>query len=171
LERGDAAARVVKSDEEAIDPATLPPLESLGPESDYTVFLRKGVPEALRLAALRKAWTSDPFIREFRSPAIEYGWDFTTPEFSLRAGDDVGKMLDRMFSPAPADSARPGAASPPAPEPPPAAAHEPLKLPQEQAPAAQPAAELPQSAGAAPASSGKQRRRHGGALPTPDDAG
>src|SRR6185503_10666490 len=100
-------AAAPNEEEEAIDPATLPSIESLGPASDYTVFLKKGVPEALRLAALRKAWMSDPFIRDFRSPAIDYGWDFTTPEYSLRAGDDVGKMLEKIFPPATAEGGKP----------------------------------------------------------------
>ena len=153
-------------DADAIDPATLPPLESLGPDSDYTVFLKQGVPEALKLAALRKAWMSDPFIRDFRSPAIDYGWDFTTPDYSLRAGDDVPKMLDRILPPqAPA---REKPADPPAD---PAAAPEPargivsppadLKLPQKQA-----EAPVPQPlASAASAQRAVPRKKHGGALP------
>lgn len=38
----------------------LPPIESLTAESDYTPFLRAGVPEEAHRAALRKLWTSDP---------------------------------------------------------------------------------------------------------------
>jgi hypothetical protein len=172
---GDPAQ--VRRDDDAIDPATLPPIESLGPASDYTVYLKKGVPEALRLAALRKAWMSDPFIRDFRSPAIDYGWDFTTPEYSLRASDDVGKMLDKIFPPAPTEAVKPATTSPPGPEPAPAAgpepvaAAEPLRLPQKQAaiPAAQQTAEAQPAAEAAPAMSEKPRRKHGGALPDTAD--
>src|SRR6185436_20857559 len=50
------------------------------------------------IAALRKAWMSDPFIRDFRGPA-EYALDYTTSEFDLRPTDDVAKMLDRLFPP------------------------------------------------------------------------
>lgn len=42
--------------------AKLPPLESLGKDSDYSPFMREGVPQALRLAALRKLWGSDPAL-------------------------------------------------------------------------------------------------------------
>lgn len=154
--------------DDAIDPATLPPIESLGPQSDYTVFLKKGVPEALRLAALRKAWMSDPFIRDFRSPAIDYGWDFTTPEYSLRAGDDVGKMLEKIFPPATAaESGKPEAAPASAKPAPPEApqsdspAPEALRLPQKQAAET----ELPDAAEPAPEQPEKPRRKHGGALP------
>jgi hypothetical protein len=153
-----------KPDEETIDPATLPPLESLGPDSDYTVFLKKGVPEALRIAALRKAWMSDPFIRDFRGPA-EYALDYTTVEFDLRPTDDVAKMLDRIFPPkAPEpDLAAPAQPAPAEakPEPKPAAPPEALRLPQKEAVPPAPAA--PESnAEAQPASA---RRKHGGALP------
>jgi hypothetical protein len=41
-------------------PQELPPIDSLTKDSDFTPFLRAGVPAELRLAALRKLWTSDP---------------------------------------------------------------------------------------------------------------
>jgi hypothetical protein len=40
----------------------LPPVETLDFNSDYTAFLAKNVPEALRRAALRKLWASDPVL-------------------------------------------------------------------------------------------------------------
>jgi len=40
----------------------LTPIEELTAESDYTQFLAEHVPEALRRAALRKLWTSDPVL-------------------------------------------------------------------------------------------------------------
>ena len=63
------------------------------------------------LTALRKAWASDPFIRDFRSPAIDYGWDFTTPDYALRPGDNVAKLLDQIFPPGAPASAEPEAAT------------------------------------------------------------
>ncbi len=44
------------------DMPALPPIEELDFQSDYTVFLNSKVPEALRRAALRKLWTSDPVL-------------------------------------------------------------------------------------------------------------
>ena len=41
-------------------PVEIPDLESLGPDSDYTAFLQDSVPDALRNAALRKLWASNP---------------------------------------------------------------------------------------------------------------
>lgn len=42
----------------------LPPVESLGKDSDYSLFMREGVPEETRTAALRKLWRSDPTFTE-----------------------------------------------------------------------------------------------------------
>jgi hypothetical protein len=47
---------------EETEAPVLPPIESLTAESDYTAFLGKNVPEALKRAALRKLWTSDPVL-------------------------------------------------------------------------------------------------------------
>jgi hypothetical protein len=60
------------------DPATLPPIESIVAGSDIRAFLRKGVPAELTKAALRRAWTADPAIRDFIGIA-ENQWDFTDP--------------------------------------------------------------------------------------------
>jgi hypothetical protein len=60
------------------DPDTLPPIDSLVAGSDIRAFLQKGVPAALTKAALRRAWTSDPAIRDFIGIA-ENQWDFTDP--------------------------------------------------------------------------------------------
>lgn len=64
---------------EAADPAEpLPRLEDLTAESDLTAFLKKGVPLALKSAALRKMWSLDPGIRDYVGPS-EYAWDFNQP--------------------------------------------------------------------------------------------
>jgi hypothetical protein len=42
----------------------LPPVEGLGKDSDYAPFMREGVPEETRVAALRKLWRSDPAFAE-----------------------------------------------------------------------------------------------------------
>lgn len=59
--------------------AALPSLEDLTPETDISVFLRKGVPESLRNAALRRMWVLDPKIRDFVCEAREYAYDWNTP--------------------------------------------------------------------------------------------
>jgi hypothetical protein len=81
---------------EEFDPASLPPIESLTAESDIAAFLRPQVPAALRTAALRRAWTLDPAIRDYVGPA-DYAWDFNAEQgmagFSLELGGDVKRLL------------------------------------------------------------------------------
>ncbi|PWC29989.1 DUF3306 domain-containing protein [Teichococcus aestuarii] len=81
---------------DAFDPASLPPLESLGPESDFTAFLKPNVPALLRQAALRRMWSLDPGIRDFVGPA-DYAWDFNAadgvPGFSPELGGNLRKLL------------------------------------------------------------------------------
>jgi hypothetical protein len=54
----DLRVAATKSTSQSLD--TLPSIESLAVTSDYTVFMRPGVPMALRNAALRKLWRINP---------------------------------------------------------------------------------------------------------------
>ena len=45
-----------------ISPEDLPDIDTLHKDSDFTVFMREGVPEEIRNLALRKLWTSDPVL-------------------------------------------------------------------------------------------------------------
>lgn len=86
-------------EEPADEPPPLPPIESLDGGSDYTAFLAKGVPEELKRLALRRAWTSDPKIADFRGFG-EYDWDFNAPGYgALRATDDLVKLVDAVLRP------------------------------------------------------------------------
>ncbi len=62
----------------------LPPIDSLGKDSDYTPFLGDGVPEKLARAAMRKLWSSDP-IFAFRDGLDDYDEDFTIIETIIKA--------------------------------------------------------------------------------------
>jgi hypothetical protein len=62
----------------AFDPASLPAIESITAETDIRAFFAAGVPVELTRAALRRAWTSDPKIRDFVGLA-DYDWDFNAP--------------------------------------------------------------------------------------------
>jgi hypothetical protein len=62
----------------AFDPASLPPLETITADTDIRAFFAAGVPAELTRAALRRAWTSDPKIRDFVGLA-DYDWDFNQP--------------------------------------------------------------------------------------------
>lgn len=56
-------------------PPELPPIDSLTRDSDFTVFLREGVPEELRRQALRTLWRSDPVFANLDG-MLEYGEDY-----------------------------------------------------------------------------------------------
>jgi hypothetical protein len=62
----------------ANDVANLPSIESIGAGSDIGAFLAADVPAELTLAALRRAWSADPTIRDFLGLA-ENSWDFDAP--------------------------------------------------------------------------------------------
>ena len=84
-----------------VDLASLPPLESIGAGSDIRAFLQAGVPSELTRAALRRAWTSDPIIRDFIGLA-ENSWDFTAPDGvpgfgPLKATDDIRRMVAEII--------------------------------------------------------------------------
>lgn len=49
-------------DQDAAIPEDLPDIETLNKDSDFTPFLREGVPEALKRQALRILWRSDPIF-------------------------------------------------------------------------------------------------------------
>jgi len=149
--------------EDDFDPASLPPIESLTIESDFKAFLHRKVPLELRSAALRRAWSLDPAIRDFIGPA-DYAWDFNAPDgvpgFALDLGGDAMKLLSHALgldAPAPKPAAEPtdeavATAEAPAPE----ALPEPPSLA---------IAEAAPEAEAPPEPPLERPRRHGGALP------
>lgn len=168
--------------EPEIDLASLPPIEELTVESDVTVFLRKGVPAALRNAALRRAWSLDPSIRDFIGPA-DYAWDWNTPGGApgymadLASGPDVEALADRILGlvrdkpvagAAPPVEPAPAEAAPPSPVRREPAAPEPLRDETPTAMAASPGpapAAEPRARPAVPDAT-PSRPRHGGAVPT-----
>jgi hypothetical protein len=101
----DAASRTVAASlprQEArslVDPANLPPIESIGPGSDIRPFLAAGVPTDLMRAALRRAWSADPAIRGFIGLS-ENAWDFNAagavPGFGSLAAEDARRLLARL---------------------------------------------------------------------------
>jgi uncharacterized protein DUF3306 len=58
--------------------SNLPPIESIDAATDIAAFLRKGIPQEVSRAALRRAWSADPAIRDFVGLA-ENAWDFNDP--------------------------------------------------------------------------------------------
>jgi hypothetical protein len=102
-----AAAPVVPAEppaeaEPELDLSSLPKLEELTGTTDITAFLKKGVPEQLRNAALRKSWALDPAIRNYVNPALEYAYDWNTPGGvpgggELGAGVDVARLVSQIM--------------------------------------------------------------------------
>src|SRR3954453_15758459 len=142
---------------EPFDPASLPALDTLDAVSDYTAFLKPGVPKELRTLALRRAWATDPAITGYKTLA-DYDWDFNAPGYgALRVTDNVKELADRVFGMIQAE-VEPKPAEPEG-EPEPSAVEvapaEPEALP---APEPEPVLE---SAPEPP-----RRRRHGGAVPS-----
>jgi hypothetical protein len=152
----------------AIDPASLPSIDELTPQSDFSLFLRPGVPAALRSAALRRMWSLDPAIRDFIEVA-DYQWDFNTVGglplgFAGEFAGDVKKLLAQAIG-------QPDDAE--APEPPRDAQADGMAEAGEASLAAPAPVEAPPIAeSTAPRSEPQDataavsaRRRHGGALP------
>jgi hypothetical protein len=108
-----ADAGALPEAEAPIDPASLPPIDSIGAESDVRAFLEAGVPADLTRAALRRAWSTDPAIRDFIGLS-ENSWDFNVPGsvggFGAVTADEVRRLLAHMTeAPAAADPAPPAA--------------------------------------------------------------
>ena len=149
--------------EDDFDLSSLPPIESLTIESDFKAFLHRKVPLELRSAALRRAWSLDPAIRDFIGPA-DYAWDFNAPDgvpgFALELGGDAMKLLSHALG-----------LDAPAPKPEAEAPDEAVAEAEARAPEAPPEAPSLAIAEAAPEAEAppepplERPRRHGGALP------
>jgi hypothetical protein len=96
----------------------LPSIDDLTADSDITVFMRKGVPEKLRNAALRRMWSLDPNIRDFVSEAREYAYDWNAPDGipgfggALPPPDEIEKLAARIVGAGKGDSPESSGSSP-----------------------------------------------------------
>lgn len=102
-----APTRAEAADKTAM--ADLPSLDAITADTDIRGFLRPGVPEDLRRAALRRAWSADPAIRDFVGP-VENGWDFNDPHampgFGPMAEQDIARLITQVVgAPPSADAA------------------------------------------------------------------
>ena len=84
-----------------VDLSTLPQLDAITAATDVTAFLRKGIPPELSRAALRRAWSADPTIRDFVGLA-ENAWDFNDPHAMSGFGpldcseEQLAGLVDRI---------------------------------------------------------------------------
>ena len=93
------------------DAESLPPIETISAETDITAFMRTGVPETLKHAALRRAWASDPVIRDFVG-LNENFWDAAGPDGIPGFGNldpnlDVRRMVSELFGETPRQDTQP----------------------------------------------------------------
>ncbi len=102
----DSEAAATES--QPFDPSSLPSIESIGANSDVAAFLRPGVPPELTRAALRRAWSSDPAIRDFVG-LVESGWDFNDPHamagFGPISAGEVARLAGQLIGELPAVAA------------------------------------------------------------------
>jgi hypothetical protein len=99
---GDHAPLSIVENEPPVDLSALPKLKDLTATTDMTLFLRKGVPENIRNAALRKSWALDPAIRNYVNPALDYAYDWNVPggvpgSSELAAGTDIAQLVSQII--------------------------------------------------------------------------
>ena len=86
---------------------SLPDIDSLTGESDFTVFLQKGVPEELKQRALRRLWRLNPVFANLDG-LNDYDEDFTDAALvvkNLKTLYEVGKGMPAPEKPDPEDAA------------------------------------------------------------------
>ncbi|WP_119461918.1 DUF3306 domain-containing protein [Rhodospirillaceae bacterium SYSU D60014] len=93
---GEAAA------DQGSNPPDLPPIESLDKDSDFTAFMKEGIPEETKRLALRTLWRSDPVLANLDG-LLEYGEDFSAPWKTTgvvatvyRVGKGMPDLLERL---------------------------------------------------------------------------
>ncbi|PZN98906.1 MAG: hypothetical protein DCF30_13020 [Hyphomicrobiales bacterium] len=96
-----AATEVVEP--EMVEP---PSLDLIDKDFNVAHWLKQNVPESWKLAAMRRAWESDPAIAGFENPARDYALDWNTPGGApgygpLTESDDVGAMVRGIFGETP----------------------------------------------------------------------
>ena len=97
-------------DKPPFDAAQLPSIDSIGAETDIAGFLREEVPPELTRAALRRAWTSDPAIKNFVG-LVENGWDFNDPSamagFGTISAEEVARLAGKVIAALPEPAPQP----------------------------------------------------------------
>jgi len=84
-----------------LDLSSLPSIDDINAATDITAFLSKGIPRELSRAALRRAWATDPAIRDFVGLA-ENAWDFNDPTAMPGFGpldcssEELAALVDRV---------------------------------------------------------------------------
>ncbi|MPZ09945.1 MAG: DUF3306 domain-containing protein [Kiloniellaceae bacterium] len=106
----DAAGVPAAEDPEPIDPRDLPDIDTLDAGSDFSVFMKDGVPQALKQRALRKLWHVDPAFREI-CMLDDYNLDYTDAAMvvpNMKTIYQVGKGMVLPDDEKPEDEEQPG---------------------------------------------------------------
>jgi hypothetical protein len=90
----------------------LPSIETLGKDSDYTPFMRSNVPDALRNAALRKLWLSDPVFANLDG-LVDYAEDYGAGFALGGTVATVYRILEGMPDPPEEKPPQPAESAPP----------------------------------------------------------
>ncbi|TFV75662.1 DUF3306 domain-containing protein [Bradyrhizobium frederickii] len=94
-------AAETRNAESEFDLSSLPSIDDINAATDITAFLRKNIPQELSRAALRRAWATDPAIRDFVGLA-ENAWDFNDPTAMPGFGpldcssEELAALVDRV---------------------------------------------------------------------------
>ncbi len=111
----------------ALERLGLPDPDTLGPGDDFSGFMAKAVPEALRRRALRRLWLSNPVLANIDN-LVDYGENFADPALVpevLATAYRVGSGMLRQDLPPRTEAAAPAPDAAEAPEPEAAKALEP----------------------------------------------
>ncbi|NNE52286.1 MAG: DUF3306 domain-containing protein [Sulfitobacter sp.] len=98
----EQAVLAEKPEAEVLAQLGLPDPDTLGPGDDFTAFMAKAVPEAIRRRALRTLWRSNPVLANV-DMLVDYGEDFTDSAMAVeniqtayRVGKGMLKHIEEM---------------------------------------------------------------------------
>jgi hypothetical protein len=103
---GGPQSPALPSENVPVDPPALPALDSITAETDVRAFLAPGVPADLARAALRRAWSADPAIRDFiglSENLSETAWasESMAGFGALELTEDLRRAIAQLFTPTP----------------------------------------------------------------------
>ena len=92
-----APATETSSDGDEIDLSTLPDIDSMNAESDFSVFMQNGIPDELRKRALQRLWRLDPAFGHIDG-LLEYGEDYSGNGLVAEAVNTIYKVGKGMIT-------------------------------------------------------------------------
>lgn len=116
-----AESEAIESEDELLGEEilkALPSVDDITVDTDIMAFLQRGVPRAVKNAALRKMWLLDPIIRSHQDVAVDYAWDWNTPGGVPGSGgavdpENAAELIRKLFGNKPAEQSDANAAASP----------------------------------------------------------